>query len=177
MEYKLRVARDEDYMDITNVVKEAFYSSDRDNKDNEWDLVNNIRKDKGFVEELSLIAHNDEEILGHILFSEANIGDSNGLALGPVAVKPKYQGMGVGRSLINYGIDKSKEMGYSWIVVLGGDYYYQFGFEKSLDYEIIIEENHPGNEYLKIMFLSEDDKLSGSIRYCDSFYNENGELL
>ncbi len=177
MEFSLRVAKDEDCLEVTDLVKEAFNSPNRDQKDNEWDLINKIRRDKGFVEELSLIAHNDEEILGHILFSKANIGDSIGLALGPIAVKPEYQGIGIGKSLINYGIEKSKEMGYKWIAVLGGDYYYQFGYEDAMDYGIMISDSHPGNEYLKIILLRKEAYPKGKIIYCDSFYNENGELL
>lgn len=54
MEFSLRVAKDEDYLEVTDLVKEAFISPNRDQKDNEWDLINKIRRDKGFVEELSL---------------------------------------------------------------------------------------------------------------------------
>ncbi|SCG84385.1 hypothetical protein DW1_2825 [Proteiniborus sp. DW1] len=55
----------------------------------------------------------------------------------------------------------------------------QFGFEPALQYNIILSENNPENEYLKILFLNKNNvgKVCGVMRFCDSFYNENGELL
>lgn len=96
-----------------------------------------------------------------------------------IAVIHTYQDMGIGRKLVKKGLEKVKGLGYEWIALTGGDYYFQFGFEPALKYNIILSESNPENEYLKILFLDRTkvDKVCGSIRFCDSFYNEKGELL
>ncbi len=110
---------------------------------------------------------------------KAKIGNHDGLALGPIAVDPNCQSRGVGKRLVAQGLVRAKNLGYSWIALTGGDYNYQFGFEPAAQYGIILSENHPENAYLKICYLEETLKntITGSMQFCDSFYNEKGELL
>lgn len=48
-----------------------------------------------------------------------------------------------------------------------------------MQYNIILSENNPENKYLKICFMNDhkESSISGVMRFCDSFYNEEGELL
>lgn len=162
---------------VKEVVKEAFYREDKDLLNNEWEFVDKVRSDEGYVEELSLVAMIDDEVVAYIIFTRAKVGASEGLVLGPLAVKPKYQALGVGKELSEYGLERAKALNYKWISVLGGDYYYQFGFEDALDYSLVIEEGLDENKYLKIMFLDHKRSVSGKIRYCDTFYDGDGNLL
>lgn len=59
----------------------------------------------------------------------------------------------------------------------GGDYYTRLGFESALKYDIVLVDNHPENPYLKIKFLGINREVSGKLKFYDSFYDENGELL
>lgn len=163
---------------IKELVKQAFYRDDKSEGFNEWNFVETIREDAAFVEEMCLIAKIEEEYVGYVLSTEAHIGGECGLVLGPIAVKPSHQKSGVGKNLMAHSIDKAKALGFKWIVILGGDYYYQFGFEDASLMEIIISENHPANGHLKIMLLSDEKMVSkGAIKFAGSFYNEDGELL
>ena len=47
---------------------------------------------------------------------------------------------------------------------------YQFGFEPALKHNVILSENNPENEYLKICFLNgiSTSQVSGVMRFCDS---------
>ena len=56
--------------------------------------------------ELSLVAEVDGEVVGHIAFSAASIGDTSEgwFLLGPVAVRPAHQGEGIGRALVESGL-------------------------------------------------------------------------
>lgn len=68
----------------------------------------------------------------------------------------------------------------SWVcsrIVPGGDYYSKFGFEGAQELGIILAPDHPENPYLKIKFLVDRRDVKGEMRFCASFYNENGELL
>ena len=55
---------------------------------NEWEFAEQILLDKGFREKLCLVASQGEEIVGYCIMTDARIEDEEGLALGPVAVKP-----------------------------------------------------------------------------------------
>lgn len=138
-----------------------------------------VKKDKGFVKKLCQIAVLGEEIVGYILLSKAQIGSKQGLSLGPLAVTPAYQNMGIGKQLVKKGLEQAKALGYEWVALTGGDYYLQFGFEAALPHHIILLENNPENEYLKVCFLNSINasEVCGVMRFCDSFYNEKGELL
>ena len=173
----IRQAVDGDIEEIKDVIKEAFYRPGKDEHFNEWEFTDKVRSDPGFIPELCLVATINQEIVGYILLSRASIGEHVGLSLGPLAVKPSYQGKGVGRRLIANGLKTSTEMGFAWVALIGGDYYRQFGFEAASKHKIVLSDNHPENPYLQIKFLDSDKRVSGKMRFCDAFYNENGELL
>jgi len=81
--------------------------------------------------EISLVADVDGEVVGHIAFSRASVGEaSEGLyLLGPVAVLPERQGRGVGRELIEAGLGELRSRGASGCVLVGDpDFYRRFGF-------------------------------------------------
>ncbi len=175
----IREATDLDLKEIKSIVKEAFYREGKDETFNEWEFVERVKKDEGYIKELCLVAVKDTEIVGYILLTKARIDDHKGLSLGPLAVKPDYQKKGIGKELVKKGLEKAKILGYDWIALTGGDFYFQFGFEKALRHNIILLENNPENDFLKIIFLNNNiaGKVSGAMRFCDSFYNEKGELL
>ncbi|MDF2821377.1 MAG: GCN5-related N-acetyltransferase [Clostridiales bacterium] len=176
---KIREMNKKDIQAVKATVKTAFYREGKDEKFNEWEFAEQVIKDKDYVKELCRIALIDEEVVGYILLTKAQIGMKQGLSLGPLAVSPTYQNMGIGKQLVNEGILQAKSLGYKWIALTGGDYYFQFGFEPALQHNIILSENNPENEYLKICFLNKniEKDVCGVMKFCDSFYNEKGELL
>ena len=77
----------------------------------------------------SLVAVEDGSIAGHAMFSRLQ-APFPALALGPVAVLPDRQRMGVGSRLIREGIARSEAAGWLGIFVLGDPAFYQrFGFD------------------------------------------------
>ena len=176
---EIRNATKKDLQEIKATVKSAFYRDGKDEVFNEWEFVDKVTYDKDFVKELCQVAVLNEKITGYILLTKAHIGNNKGLSLGPLAVSPAYQNKGIGKQLIKNGLKQAKALGYEWVALTGGDYYLKFGFEPALRYNIILSENNPENEYLKILFLNRIniDKVCGVMRFCDSFYGENGELL
>ncbi|MBB6454820.1 putative N-acetyltransferase YhbS [Salirhabdus euzebyi] len=175
---KIREATLKDLPGIKATVKSAFYREGKHELYNEWEFAERVTQDRGFVKELCLVAVLDEEIVGYILLSKAQIGQKQGLSLGPLAVTKDLQNKGIGKKLVRKGLDIAKSLGYKWVVLLGGDYYLQFGFKPALAHNILLSEDNPENKYVKICFLNETDhEMNGIIRYCDSFYNQNGELL
>lgn len=173
----IRQAADNDIFEIKEILRKAFDRPGKNESFNEWEFADKVRNDSGFIRELCFVATNNNQIIGYMLLSKALIGINEGLTLGPLAVKPSYQRKGIGKKLIEYGLEKAKGLNFEWIALTGGDYYTQFGFEPALRYGIVIGEDHPENLYLKIKFLNGNVSISGKIRFCDSFYDEDGDLL
>jgi putative acetyltransferase len=81
---------------------------------------------------ISLIAEIDRVVVGHVLLSPVTLDDRDdprGLGLAPLAVMPSHQRRGVGEALVRAALDRARELGYAYVVVLGEPRYYaRFGF-------------------------------------------------
>lgn len=75
---------------------------------------------------ISLVALEDEEVVGHVAFSPVKLesGASDWFGLGPVSVRPDRQGLGIGTALIERGLAHLKERNATGCVVLGDPHYY-----------------------------------------------------
>lgn len=83
-------------------------------------------------ETISVVASLDGFLVGHALFSSLH-GADRALALGPVAVAPDHQGVGVGARIIEFGLELARERGWRAVFVLGDPQYYgRFGFRPDL---------------------------------------------
>jgi len=83
--------------------------------------------------EVSLVADSDGRVVGHIAFSAADIGGASTgwFLLGPVAVLPARQGEGIGRALIETGLDALRSRGAGGCVLVGDPAFYRhFGFRQ-----------------------------------------------
>lgn len=97
----------------------------------EAELIDKLRNRN--VVTLSLVALQNEQIVGHILFSPV-IVESEGsrfeaISLAPIAVLPEYQRQGIGSQLVQVGLKECYQLGHEVVVVVGHpDYYPRFGF-------------------------------------------------
>ena len=97
----------------------------------EADLVERLIADSCVL--ISLVAEQDDVIVGHLLLSRMNVsGDGRSVratGLAPVAVLPDAQRSGVGSRLIAEALSAAAGAGEDMIFVLGDpDYYDRFGF-------------------------------------------------
>lgn len=104
-------------------------------RDDEARLVDALR-DSGSVR-LSLLAEQDGQVVGHILFTELPIVTGDGvfpaLGLAPLAVLPEFQRQGIGSVLVSTGLDLCRDAGQRAVVVLGHpEFYRRFGFSSEL---------------------------------------------
>ena len=105
----------------------------------EANLVDALR-DSG-CEFISLVAENNDTIIGHILFTPVELVNQdhelNIMGLGPMCVARDYQNQGIGSQLVNAGIARCRSIGCHALVVLGhADYYPRFGFVPSTRFGI-----------------------------------------
>ena len=162
-----------------SVLRDVFFNEHKDKSFNEWEFAENVLTSNGYLPELCLIALAGNTVIGYNALTTAKIGKTEGLALGPLAVKHEFQNRGVGSCLVKESIQRAKMTGYPWIVLVGGDYYSRFGFEKGRAFNIMVSDNDFDNEHIQILFLdnSARDAASGKLVYCDAFYDAYGNLL
>lgn len=109
---------------IRRVIEAAFGRPDEAN------LVDRLRADGDTV--MSLIAAEDGEIVGHVLFSRM-AAPFRALGMAPVSVVPERQRMGIGSRLIRTGIERAAREGWQAVFVMGDpEYYRRFGFDAAL---------------------------------------------
>ena len=118
----MRPATAADHAAIRRVEIAAF------GREDEARMVEAARAEGAVLAEL--VAEQNGEIVGHILFSRMTVTPARFFAgLAPVAVSPKAQGRGIGAALCRAGIEAVRTLGAAAVVVLGHpDYYPRFGF-------------------------------------------------
>jgi len=123
----IRLANDADYADTVSVETVAFGS------DIEANLVKELLHDPTAQPSLSLLAYEDSQAVGHILFTTVHLEPAvpiEAAILAPLAVLPEYQNQGIGSQLIKEGLRRLVDQGVGLVFVLGyPDYYSRFGFE------------------------------------------------
>ncbi len=173
-----------DYLEIEEVIKSAFpFREELGHVFNEWVVVEAVRNSNSYINELSLVAEIDDKVVGHTMFTPLKVVSDgalyNSLALAPVSVHKDFQNRGIGKQLINTGINAAKELGYQSIIVIGDyKYYSKFGFEKAFRWNIGLDGDF-NCDYLFALELVEGGLtgVSGNVEYCPEFYNEAGELI
>ena len=98
-------------------------------------IVDDLRADGALW--LSHVAELEGEIIGHAAYSPAIVADAARehlfLALGPIAVLPRWQRRGVGAALIKAGFQAVNDAGIGLLFLVGHtDYYPRFGFQPAL---------------------------------------------
>ena len=125
---------------------------------------------------VSLLAEDNGEVVGHIMFSPVSLSgypDLKMMGLAPMAVAPEHQRKGIGSALVRAGLEQCKQLGFAAVVVLGHpEYYPRFGFLPSSRFGIDSEYEVP-EEVFMVMEL-QPGALSGKtgrVKYHAAFNN------
>lgn len=93
-----------------------------------------LREGNAAVEDLSLVTREAGfGLTGAISFWPLKIGEagSDALLLGPLAVHPERQNIGIGRALMQTGLGKAKTLGHRLVILVGDEpYYARVGFKR-----------------------------------------------
>ena len=139
---KIRLEQPQDYREVENLTREAFWNVYRPGCTEHY-VLNQYRNNPDFIPELDLVMENDGKIIGHVMFSKAEIildspssqGEGRGEAFpswtfGPISIHPDYKRKGYGLKLLQYAIEKAKEMGIGLIQMEGNiEFYKHAGFD------------------------------------------------
>ena len=152
---------------IHDVNEQAF------DTDTEAVLVDSLR-DAGVVT-LSLVAIEDDDIVGHILFTPVTIESEHAkydaITLGPIAVLPEYQRRGIGTRLIEQAFEQCKTLGHNIVVLIGHpEYYPRFGFVPAKPKGLTSEFEVPDEAWMVAELVDNAlDGVSGEVRFQPEF--------
>jgi len=124
-------------------------------------LVDTLRQQVEPV--VSLVAEDNGEVIGHIMFSPVSLSGYPNLkvmGLAPMAVAPRQQRRGIGSALVRAGLDECRQLGFAAVVVLGHpEYYPRFGFSPASQFGIDSEYDVPDEVFMALEL--EPNALSG----------------
>ena len=92
-------------------------------------LLRSLRRDSGWIPTLSMVAVDDERIVGHVVCTRGWVGTTAALGLGPISVLPSDQRRGIGEGMMHAVIGAADAAGEPLIALLGDPHFYgRFGF-------------------------------------------------
>lgn len=162
MDIRPEVAADE--AAISRVITAAFLEAEH-RGGNEARIVETLRRAGSLA--VSLVAAEDDRIVGHVAFSPVTIDGRSGgwFGLGPVAVLPERQGDGIGSALIEAGLAELRLQGSGGCVVLGDPLFYRrFGFAADPNFRLA---GVPAEYFQRLMF--KDEPRGGLVEYHPAF--------
>lgn len=169
MDIQIRRESPADYLLVEAVHRQAF------GRDDEAQLVAQLRREDGFLPDLSLVAEVEGQLVGHILFTPIKVcgvqHTHQSLALAPVAVLPTWQNKGIGSCLIKAGLEAARLAGHLSVIVLGHETYYpKFGFQAASLWRIRAPFPVPDANFMALALSAGGlDEVHGVVSYPDPF--------
>lgn len=133
-------------------------------------LLDALRRDDGWLPELSWVAELDGRVVGHAVATRGHVDEVPAVGLGPIGVDPALQRSGVGSALMRAMIGAADARGEPLIALLGSpDYYTRFGFRAST--ELGIEPPDPawGRHFQVLPLDGWGPAIVGRFRYAQPF--------
>ena len=149
----IRLEQPQDYREVENLTREAFWNVYRPGCTEHY-VLNQYRTNPDFIPELDFVMEEGDRIIGHVMFSKAEItldsphsqggvggGSVPSWTFGPISIHPDYKRKGYGLKLLKYAIEKAKEMGIGLLQMEGNiDFYRHAGFDLASKFRIHYHE-------------------------------------
>lgn len=129
----IRLEQPADYREVENLTREAFWNVYAPGCVEHY-VLNQYRSNPDFIPELDFVMEVDGKIIGHVMFSKAEIAKVDGTThpawtFGPISIHPDYKRKGYGLKLLRYALEKARKMGIGVICMEGNiDFYKHAGF-------------------------------------------------
>lgn len=117
-----------DYSTVEYLTREAFWNVYRPGCTEHY-VVHVLRQDPAFVPELDLVMEQDGKIIGHVMYMRAKIVADDGrevpvMTFGPISIRPDFQRQGLGKRLLEYSMERAREMGAGALCIEGNLAFY-----------------------------------------------------
>ncbi len=156
-EYIIRFETKEDYREVENLTREAFWNVYRPGCMEHY-VLQCYRDDAAFVPELDLVMEVDGKIIGHVMYVRSEIKAEDGrripiMTFGPISIAPEYKRQGYGKILLDYSMEQAEKMGAGALAITGNiDFYGKSGFVPAKTRGIRYEDD-PNADYFLIKEL------------------------
>ena len=80
---------------------------------------------------LSFVAMHGEAVVATVRLTRIAMGEGRSLLLGPLAVRPAWKDLGIGRKLVSISLDAARKAGWGSVILVGdAPYYGPLGFRQ-----------------------------------------------
>ena len=140
-DYIIRLERKEEYRNVENLVREAFWNVYRRGCLEHY-VLNQLRDDEAFVPELDFVMEKSGQLIGQNMFMKANIKADDGreipiMTMGPICIAPELKRKGYGKILLDYSLEKAAVLGCGAVCFEGNiDFYGKSGFTLASNFGI-----------------------------------------
>ena len=140
-DYTIRLEKKEDYREVENLVREAFWNVYRPGCSEHY-VIHVLRDDPAFVRELDFVMEKDGVLIGQNLFMRAHIDADDGrvipvLTMGPIGIAPAYKRQGYGKKLLDFSLERAAALGYGAVLFEGNiGFYGHSGFRYARSFGI-----------------------------------------
>ena len=140
-DYFIRLETPADHAEVEYLVRESFWNVYRPGCLEHY-VLHCLRKDKAFVPELDFVMEKNNRIIGQNMFMHAFIKADDGrkipiMTMGPICIANELKRKGYGKILLDYSIEKAKEMGAGVLCFEGNiDFYGKSGFTYASEFGI-----------------------------------------
>ena len=130
----IRLEEKKDWREVENLTREAFWNVYKPGCLEHY-VLNRYRNNPDFIPELDYVMEEDGKIIGHVMFSKAEIVLDDGTkfpswTFGPISIHPDYKRKGYGLKLLQYALGKARDMGIGLLCMEGNiDFYKHAGFD------------------------------------------------
>ena len=137
----IRIEKEREYREVENLVRESFWNVYRPGCLEHY-VLHQLRKDAAFVPELDFVMEADGQIIGQNMFMKAFIQADDGrkipiMTMGPICIAPDLKRKGYGKILLDYSLEKAKELGCGAICMEGNiDFYGKSGYRQASEFGI-----------------------------------------
>lgn len=137
----IRLEKKEEHREVENLVRESFWNVYRQGCLEHF-VLHELRNDADFVPQLDLVMLLDGRIIGQNVFVRAAIKSDSGedlpiMTMGPICIAPEFKRQGYGKILLDYSLERAKEMGSGAVCFEGSiDFYGKSGFTYASEFGI-----------------------------------------
>ena len=156
---KIRLEKPADYRVVEELTREAFWNVYRPGCTEHY-VLHCYRDNPDFIPDLDFVMEEGNRIIGHVMFSKAELILPNGLhkpswTFGPISIHPDYKRKGYGLQMLRFALVKAREMGIGFLCMEGNiDFYSHAGFCLASRYHIHYHDA-PDNEDVPFFLAQE----------------------
>jgi len=135
----IRLERQEEQLKVENLIREAFWNVYRPGCLEHY-VIHQLRNDPAFVPELNFVMEKNGQIIGQNMFMRTAIRSDDGrqipiMTMGPICITPELKRQGYGKKLLDYSLERAKELGCGALCFEGNIAFYgKSGFTFAKDF-------------------------------------------